>query len=146
MRGNTHLIGCRIVASSSGAWRVRIIQLMLGHASVQQMQRYLNVTDEELCKGWKSAGSGERSRRLRDVKCVTPCDAVSHGLHLGGAPGRPPSRCWTEPSLRRPASMSHLAVARPLPRERRRMARPAGLLRDAERKVATAPASVSHPP
>ena len=36
---------------------IRIIQLMLGHASVQQTQRYLNVTDEELRKGleisWK---------------------------------------------------------------------------------------------
>jgi site-specific recombinase XerD len=29
---------------------IRIIQLMLGHASVQQTQRYLNVTDEELRK------------------------------------------------------------------------------------------------
>jgi len=36
---------------------IRIIQLMLGHASVQQTQRYLSVTDEELRKGlevsWK---------------------------------------------------------------------------------------------
>jgi len=36
---------------------IRIIQLMLGHASVQQTQRYLNVTDEELRRGleisWK---------------------------------------------------------------------------------------------
>ena len=36
---------------------IRMIQLMLGHASVQQTQRYLNVTDEELRKGlevsWK---------------------------------------------------------------------------------------------
>ena len=30
---------------------IRIIQLMLGHASLQQTQRYLNVTDEELRKG-----------------------------------------------------------------------------------------------
>jgi integrase len=30
---------------------IRIIQLMLGYASIQQTQRYLNVTDEELRRG-----------------------------------------------------------------------------------------------
>ena len=30
---------------------ILIIQLMLGHASIQQAQRYLNVTDEELRRG-----------------------------------------------------------------------------------------------
>jgi integrase len=38
---------------------IRIIQLMLGHASLQQTQRYRNVTDEELRRGlevsWKRA-------------------------------------------------------------------------------------------
>ena len=39
---------------------IRIIQLMLGHASIQQTQRYLNVTDEEMRRGlevsWKNEG------------------------------------------------------------------------------------------
>jgi len=50
-----------------GAWRlladgvdIRIIQLMVGHASIQQTQRYLNVTDEEMRRGlevsWKNEG------------------------------------------------------------------------------------------
>jgi hypothetical protein len=42
---------------------IRIIQLMLGHASVQQTQRYLNVTDEELRKGLEV--SWKRGRALR---------------------------------------------------------------------------------
>jgi integrase len=43
---------------------IRIIQLMLGHASVQQTQRYLNVTDEELRKGL------EVSLKRRTLKVV----------------------------------------------------------------------------
>jgi integrase len=43
---------------------IRIIQLMLSHASIQQTQRYLKVTDEELRRGpdyrlevsWKNKG------------------------------------------------------------------------------------------
>jgi integrase len=39
---------------------IRLVQLMLGHSSVQQTQRYLNVTDDELRKGlaasWNLAG------------------------------------------------------------------------------------------
>ncbi len=45
---------------------IRIIQLMLGHASVQQTQRYLNVTDEELRKGLEV--SWKRARALRIVQ------------------------------------------------------------------------------
>ncbi len=54
---------------------IRIIQLMLGHASVQQTQRYLNVTDEELRKGLEV--SWRRRRALRVVagepNSVTEC-------------------------------------------------------------------------
>ena len=39
---------------------IRIVQLMLGHANIQQTQRYLNVTDEELRRGlevsWNNKG------------------------------------------------------------------------------------------
>ena len=49
-----HEGACRLLADGVD---IRTIQLMLGHASVQQTQRYLNVTDEELRKGlevsWK---------------------------------------------------------------------------------------------
>ena len=40
-----HEGACRLLADGVD---IRIIQLMLGHASIQQTQRYLNVTDEEL--------------------------------------------------------------------------------------------------
>ena len=43
-----HEGACRLLADGVD---IRIIQLMLGHASIQQTQRYLNVTDEELRKG-----------------------------------------------------------------------------------------------
>jgi integrase len=49
-----HEGACRLLADGVD---IRIIQLMLGHASVQQTQRYLNVTDRELRRGleisWK---------------------------------------------------------------------------------------------
>ena len=52
-----HEGACRLVADGVD---IRIIQLMLGHASIQQTQRYLNVTDEELRRGlevsWKNQG------------------------------------------------------------------------------------------
>jgi integrase len=52
-----HEGACRLLADGVD---IRIIQLMLGHASIQQTQRYLNVTDEELRKGlevsWKKQG------------------------------------------------------------------------------------------
>lgn len=43
-----HEGACRLLA---GGVDIRLIQLMLGHASIQQTQRYLNVTDEELRRG-----------------------------------------------------------------------------------------------
>ena len=64
---------------------IRIIQLMLGHASVQQTQRYLNVTDEELRRGlelsWrKSRGlklvvGGSGSEAPQDCPQIVPVEA-----------------------------------------------------------------------
>lgn len=52
-----HEGACRLLADGVD---IRMIQLMLGHASIQQTQRYLNVTDEELRRGlevsWKNQG------------------------------------------------------------------------------------------
>ena len=54
-----HEAACRLLADGVD---IRMIQLMLGHASVEQTQRYLNVTDEELRKGLQVSW---RQRRLR---------------------------------------------------------------------------------
>jgi len=52
-----HEGACRLLADGVD---IRIIQLMLGHASIQQTQRYLNVTDEEMRRGlevsWNNKG------------------------------------------------------------------------------------------
>jgi integrase len=69
-----HEGACRLLADGVD---IRIIQLMLGHASVQQTQRYLNVTDEELRRGlevsWK--------RRALKVVGVTECHTcVTRGI------------------------------------------------------------------
>lgn len=56
-RHKRHEGACRLLADGVD---IRIIQLMLGHASIQQTQRYLNVTDEELRRGlevsWNNKG------------------------------------------------------------------------------------------
>ena len=56
-----HEGACRLLADGVD---IRIIQLMLGHAGIQQTQRYLNVTDDELRRGlevsWKNGRSGMR--------------------------------------------------------------------------------------
>jgi integrase/recombinase XerD len=57
-----HEGACRLLADGVD---IRIIQLMLGHASVQQTQRYLNVTDEELRRGL------EVSWKRRTLKAVS---------------------------------------------------------------------------
>jgi integrase len=52
-----HEGACRLLADGVD---IRIIQLMLGHASIMQTQRYLNITDEELRRGlevsWNNKG------------------------------------------------------------------------------------------
>jgi integrase len=55
---------------------IRIIQLMLGHANVQQTQRYLNVTDEELRKGLEVSW-----RRSRALRLVSGGGKSSHACH-----------------------------------------------------------------
>jgi hypothetical protein len=59
-----HEGACRLLADGVD---VRVIQLMLGHASLTQTQRYLNVTDEELRAGLEASWKMKK-RRLRVVK------------------------------------------------------------------------------
>ena len=56
-----HEGACRLLADGVD---IRMIQLILGHASMQQTQRYLNVTDEELRKGLEVSWNQKR-RSLR---------------------------------------------------------------------------------
>jgi integrase len=57
-----HEGACRLLADGVD---LRTIQLMLGHASLTQTQRYLNLTDEELRRAMEV--SWEKKRRLRLV-------------------------------------------------------------------------------
>jgi integrase len=57
-----HEGACRLLADGVD---IRIIQLMLGHASIMQTQRYLNITDEELRRGLEvSWNNKDRPLRL----------------------------------------------------------------------------------
>jgi integrase len=67
---------CRLLADGVD---IRIIQLMLGHASVQQTQRYLNVTDEELRRGL------DISRKRRTLKVVAGKNAWSSTTRLSAS-------------------------------------------------------------
>jgi hypothetical protein len=74
-----HEGACRLLAD---AVDIRIIQLMLGHASIQQTQRYLNLTDEELRRGlevsWgrqlRAVSDGEKARSSDDLSQICPTE------------------------------------------------------------------------
>jgi Phage integrase family len=53
---------------------IRIIQLMLGHASLEQTQRYLNVTDEELRRGLAVSWQRTRGGDVRATVSVARSD------------------------------------------------------------------------
>ena len=110
-----HEGACRLLADGVD---IRIIQLMLGHASVQQTQRYLNVTDEELRKGLEVSW---RRRTLKDGRgrpeCVTKCHTCVTRSPFSGSPPRSNGRSRQRAKVQ---SQQRLAAAR-------RLARPAGL-------------------
>ena len=58
-----HEAACRLRADGAD---IRTIQLMLGHASPQQTERYLNVTDEEMRKSLSDLW--ERGRKAKPAK------------------------------------------------------------------------------
>ena len=66
---------CRLLADGVD---IRIIQLMLGHASIQQTQRYLNVTDEELDVTTALRSSGAQTSASAEVRL----DAIDARLEL----------------------------------------------------------------
>src|SRR5690349_25147026 len=74
-----HEGACRLLSDGVD---IRIIQLMLGHASIQQTQRYLNVTDEELRRGlevsWgrqlRVVSDGEKARSSDDLSQIGPTE------------------------------------------------------------------------
>jgi integrase len=54
-----HEGACRLLRSGVS---IRTIQLMLGHTTLQQTQKYLNVTDEELKRDMKMHWEGRREK------------------------------------------------------------------------------------
>jgi len=69
-----HEGACRLLADGVD---IRIIQLRLGHASIQQTQRYLNVTDEELRRGLElEQQRPTTSTRVRSLKMIGWCQEV----------------------------------------------------------------------
>jgi Phage integrase family len=78
-----HEGACRLLVDGVD---IRIIQLMLGHASIQQTQRYLNVTDEELRRGLQllNASEATTARLVRQ-------SAWRHGNRVMGVSYPPPS-------------------------------------------------------
>jgi len=70
-----HEGACRLLTDGVD---IRIIQLMLGHASIQQTQRYLNVTDEELDVTTALRSSGGQTSASAEVTL----DAIDARLEL----------------------------------------------------------------
>ena len=106
-----HEGACRLLSDGVD---IRIIQLMLGHTSIQQTQRYLNVTDEELRRGLEVSWNN-KSRPLRLASGASsnrPCqkssrfarrsqighNAVPGGLKFGCGGSQPTlSAAWRPP-------------------------------------------------
>ena len=73
-----HEGACRLLADGVD---IRIIQLMLGHASIQQTQRYLNVTDEELQE--RTGGELEQQRPTASTRIGKLRPRLLRGSQVG---------------------------------------------------------------
>ena len=71
---------CRLLAIGVD---IRIIQLMLGHASIQQTQRCLNVTDKELRRGLEVRTLVRLAKWLRGLATSYTDCAVRRGRVTG---------------------------------------------------------------
>jgi integrase-like protein len=93
-----HEGACRLHADGVD---IRIIQLMLGHASIQQTQRYLNVTDEEP-RTTASAGDGQlmRCRMFARLSRICPGGREKLARRTGRFPQLAhPRSCINRPSF-----------------------------------------------